>query len=225
MILTRRKALACFGGALAAPSLSRASESGARSYVVLRDGDDIGFQTNRVTRIGDTVTHEAEVELKIRIFGITAYRYELAFVEEWKAGALVRLDSTCNDDGEDHFVRAARAGDVIEIDGSGHQGTAPWSVATTSYWAFPFLRRRTWISTQTGEPLPMTAAPAGETEIATQGGAARADAWALAGGYEATVFYRNEDWVGITFDAGGEPAVYVPDTADPVFMPVWRASL
>jgi hypothetical protein len=213
------------GGALAAPRLARAADEGVRSFRVLRGDDEIGWQTNRVARIGDTVTHEVEVRLKIKVFGITAYRYELDFAEEWKAGALRRLTSRGDNDGEPTFAEARRKGDVIEIEGSGHQGAAPWTAATTSYWAYPFLQKRTWISTQSGEPLQMAASRDREMLIPTQHVPTKAEKWRLTGGYEADIFYKDRDWVAISFDAGGETAVYLPDHVDPVFMPAWNATL
>jgi hypothetical protein len=37
------------------------------------------------------------------------------------------------------------------------------------------------------------------------------------------VFYKDRDWVAISFDAGGEEAIYIPDGVDAQFMPIWNA--
>ena len=225
MSLTRRAALVGLAGSLAVPHLSRAAETGQRSFRVFRGDDDIGYQTNKVTRVGDTVTHEVEAELKVKILGITAYRYELAYTEEWKGGFLTRLDSVCNDDGTDEFAKVRRAGGKLEIDGSGHQGAIEGTAATTSYWAYPFLQRSTWISTQTGAPLTMTASQRGAEAIRTGAGSAEAEKWSMTGGYEVDLYFQNQEWVAVGFAAGDERAWYVPDDVAPAFMPVWNASL
>lgn len=224
MLITRRAALATTGAMLFTPMISRAASAGSRSFSIIRDGDDMGFQRNKVTLVGDTIAHEVEVEIKVKVLGITVYRYELDYVEEWKAGQLQSLDAKCNDDGEAHFAKAKRAGDVIEINGSGYNGTTGVDAATTSYWAYPFVSRSTWISTQTGDPMKMTAKPAGSETIETQNGPVTAQKYSCAGGYIVDVFYIDQEWVGVKFDAGGEIAAYLADNTGPQFMPVWNAA-
>ena len=223
MLLSRRSTLIGLGAALSAPHILRAAESGARRFTVLRDGDDIGFQTNRVTRRGDVIVHECQARLKVKVLGITAYRYELDYVEEWRGGELLTLSSKCNDDGDDDFVEVRRGGDGLEVNGSGYQGPCPLGVATSSYWSYDFTKRSVWISTQTGALLNMTITRAGPAETPGPAGPIAAERWSLSGGYEADVFYKDRDWVAIGFDAGGEEAVYVPDSAGAQFMPVWNA--
>lgn len=223
MLLSRRSTLIGLGAALSAPSVLRAAESGARKFTVLRDGDDIGFQTNKVTRRGDVIVHECQARLKVKVLGITAYRYELDYVEEWRGGELVSMSSKCNDDGDDDYAEVTRGGDGLEINGSGYQGPCPLGVATSSYWSYDFMKRPVWISTQTGALLNMVATNKGAAETSGPSGPISAERWDLAGGYEASVFYQNRDWVAISFDAGGEEAVYVPDSDNAQFMPVWNA--
>ena len=223
MLLSRRSTVLGLGAALTAPSILRAAETGGRKFTILRDGDDIGFQTNKVTRRGDVVVHECQARLKIKVLGITAYRYELDFVEEWQGGNLKSMSSKCYDDGDDDFVEIKRGGDGLEINGSGYQGQCPLGVATSSYWSYDFMKRPVWISTQTGALLNMATMNAGVSEIAGPTGATSAERWKLTGGYDANVFYKDREWVAISFDAGGEEAIYVPDGVDAQFMPIWNA--
>lgn len=222
MLFSRRSALIGLGATVCAPSILRAADAGGRRFTILRDGDDIGYQTNKVTRRGDVIVHECQARLKIKVLGITAYRYELDFVEEWQGGDLKMLMSKCYDDGDDDFVEVKRGGGRLEVEGSAYQGPCPLGVATTSYWSHDFLKRPVWISTQSGALLNMSATSAGAVDIAGAGGRISAERWALSGGYDANVFYKDRDWVGISFDAGGEEAIYVPDSANAQFMPVWE---
>lgn len=223
MTLSRRSALLGMGAMLSAPSVLRAAETGGRRFAILRDGDDIGFQTNKVTRRGDVIVHECQARLKIKVLGITAYRYELDYVEEWQGGDLKSMTSKCYDDGDDDFVEIKRGGDGLEVNGSAYQGPCPLGVATTSYWSYAFLKRPIWISTQSGALLNMSAAKSGAVEIAGPGGTISAERWTVSGGYDANIYYKDRDWVGISFDAGGEEAIYVPDSDNAQFMPVWNA--
>ena len=223
MLLSRRSTVLGLGAALTAPSILRAAETGGRKFTILRDGDDIGFQTNKVTRRGDVVVHECQARLKIKVLGITAYRYELDFVEEWQGGNLKSMSSKCYDDGDDDFVEIKRGGDGLEINGSGYQGQCPLGVATSSYWSYDFMKRPVWISTQTGALLNMATTNAGVSDFTGPTGVTSAERWTLTGGYDANVFYKDRDWVAISFDAGGEEAIYIPDGVDAQFMPIWNA--
>lgn len=222
MLLSRRSTLVGMGAMLSAPSILCAAETGSRRFTIVRDGDDIGHQTNKVTRRGDVIVHECQARLKIKVLGITAYRYELDFVEEWQGGDLKSMTSKCHDDGDEDFVEIKRGGDRLEVNGSGYQGACPLGVATTSYWSYEFLKRPVWISTQTGALLSMSATRSGSAEIAGSGGPISAERWTLSGGYDANIFYKDREWVAISFDAGGEEAVYVPDSDTAQFMPVWN---
>ena len=223
MLLSRPSTVLGLGATLTAPSILRTAETGERKFTILRDGDDIGFQTNKVTRRGDVVVHECQARLKIKVLGITAYRYELDLVEEWQGGNLKSMSSKCYDDGDDDFVEIKRGGDGLEINGSGYQGQCPLGVATSSYWSYDFMKRPVWISTQTGALLNMATTNAGVSDITGPTGVTSAERWTLTGGYDANVFYKNRDWVAISFDAGGEEAIYIPDGVDAQFMPIWNA--
>ena len=71
--------------------------------------------------------------------------------------------------------------------------------------------------------LNMSSSIAGASDIAGPAGQTTAERWAVTGGYDVSVFYKDRDWVSIAFDAGGEEAIYVPDSLNPQFMPVWNA--
>lgn len=180
---------------LPTPSLSAASAD--RTFRILRDGDDIG--THILTAM--TTSRGFEIEITIRIavnfLGITAYRYEMDNREVWQGGQLVQLDSTVNDDGTTDFARIRRDGEKLMVEGSGYTGEVPTDAVTTTYYTKEFIKRRPWLSTQSGLPLSIEITPDG------------ADAFRVAGQLETRLEYDDRgEWVSCQFDAGGEPARY-----------------
>jgi hypothetical protein len=225
--ITRRTALAG-AGALLLPASVGASTSlrAERRFTILRAGSDIGRHAITLEKRDDAHHLAVDVDIVVRILGIAAYRYEMRNREVWRDGRLVSIDCEVNDDGTRKTVRAAATADGVEIDGSGFSGLAASPVATTTYFTPEFLKRPRWISTDDGEVYSMQVARDGDERIETAGGAIQTTRWRAVGGddFDATLFYdARGEWVSITFDAGGEPARYVPDDVDSSFAAVWSA--
>ena len=64
----------------------------------------------------------------------------------------------------------------------------------------------------------------GDVAVPTQGGSTQATRYSMSGGYEVDLYYRDGEWVAVSFDAQGEIARYVPDQVDPTFAPAWAAN-
>ena len=202
--LRRRELLA---GGLAAGVLSilpvtdaLASGSARREFRILRGGSDIGRHVLEASLSEGRFEMSIDVDIRVTLLGITAYRYTLANREVWSGGQIVSIDSQTNDDGDKAHARIRRAGDGLEVDGSGYSGPAPGDAVTTSYYARPFIDRRPWLSTQSGRPLDISVAPAPQERL---------DAWKVKGDLETRLIYdERAEWVGCVFDANGTEARY-----------------
>lgn len=228
MILSRRSLLGGIGAGLAlhAPRLMAAG-GGVRRFRVLRDGSDIGTQSVDVRAGADGALQVAvDVDLRIKILGVTAYRYTMRNRETWKDGRLIAMDSRTDDDGDNDYVKAKAAGEMLEIDGSVFQGTAPGDAVSTTYWSKAFLERRIWINSQTGVPIEVTVADLGAGRIDAPSGPIATERWSVKGdNLDIILHYAAAEWVSVEFDAGGEPAIYIPTELGPDFAPLWAASL
>ncbi|WP_340109207.1 DUF6134 family protein [Pikeienuella sp. HZG-20] len=229
MTISRRALIAGVGAGLAAPAAFAAGETagGARRYTILRGGAVVGSHTHDVRLDADGRVQVAiDIEMKIKVLGITAYRYEMANRETWAGGRLLRMDSATNDDGDQDYARVKPAGDMLEIDGSAHQGAVAGDAASTTYWTPAFLKRKLWINSQTGVPIAVTAARIADGGVDAPFGRIATQRWTVTGeNLDITLHYANEEWVSVEFDAGGEPAQYIPDAMGPAFAPLWAASL
>jgi hypothetical protein len=127
-------------GALALPgplaSRAAAADSEARDFAVKIDGKPSGTYTLTITRQDDgatTVTAQADVKFTVLGF-VKAYTYAYQGTEVWKDGRLLRLESTCNDDGKQHAVSAVAEGGATKVKADGREHTTRPDVWTTSYW-------------------------------------------------------------------------------------------
>lgn len=208
-------------------SPARAAVSAARRFTILRDGSDIGVHSVALERDGDALRLSVDVEIVVRVLGIAAYRYEMTNREVWRGGLLQSVDCAVNDDGDRKRVRVARTGDALEVDASFYSGPAPSDAATTTYFTPDFLDRGAWISTDSGELYAMRVARDGSATVETAAGAVDCARWRATNGtdFDVALFYdARGEWASIGFDAGGAPAVYVPDQLDDSFAVVWSGA-
>lgn len=227
MLTTTRRALLVGAASCvvaSAPRAAQGAQSAERRFTIQRGDSDIGAHRIALTRSEDILNLEVDVDIVVRVLGVAVYRYEMRNREVWRDGLLQSVDCSVNDDGQRKTVRAARSGDMIQIDATGFSGQAPGDAATTTYFTPDFLERRIWISTDDGEPMTVTAAQRSETSVAAAGGA-QASVWRVTDGraFDVELFYdARDEWISIGFDASGSPAVYRPERLDDSFASVWR---
>lgn len=216
MTLMNRRTFAAGAAALATiPATPAMARTASRSFRFMRGSSSIGSHTVTVQHLADGgVTATNNIDVVVKGLGIiTLYRYALNCTETYDAsGMLVSMDGTCNDDGDEHFVRATRQGDGLMIEGSSYNGPAPFSAAPASYWRRDSLNRPPWVSTQSGLLLPITT-----TQISSAEAPAGATAYRATNGKDYTIdlFYdARGEWVGSAFDAKGERATmqYISET-------------
>ncbi len=207
-----RRAFVTVGAAsVLAPAVSWAApQSATRSFRVTRGGSDIGRHSVTVSRDGDTVRAQTDIDIAVKFLGITAYRYELAYTEVYQNGQLQSFDAIANDDGDRGYAKAIRQGGMLEIDGSKYSGPVTGAAVPTSYWRKPALNTTPWISAQSGEILPVNT-----TEMqALPHSPAGARVWRATDnrGYTVDIWYDAAgDWSGCSFDAQGELGIYTLD--------------
>ncbi len=123
--------------ALAGISLGRAADIETRDFNVLVDGKPTGEAhiTIHTQADGSTVvTSDTDILVKLLI---GHYRYAFRGREVWKDGRLVRLDSTCNDDGKLYVLAASAEGDRFRLKVNNQEKFVRGDVWLTSYWAEP----------------------------------------------------------------------------------------
>lgn len=225
MPLDRRKVilgLSSLGlGSLPLPSLG----SDGRRELALFFGDSrIGSQSISVARRGDVLEVALDLDVAVRVFGMTMYRYRLEARESWDDGRLVALDARTDDNGTARFARARREGDQLVIEGSAFSGRVSGNPGTTSYWNPALLERGIWVSLEDGRPRRVSARPLGTESWQTAQGALAARRWRVEGEIDTIDLLYDEagEWVGNEFTARGQKARFVLARRGPSLTALWR---
>lgn len=127
MLITRRHLLASLPaaailssagiapGARAAAGFAFSPPSGHFIYTITRDGEPIGTQKLEFTAEGDDgLVVMTDVEIDVRVLGVSFYRFTQHIEERWKGGRLDSLLSKTVDDGDERLVELKREGDRLK---------------------------------------------------------------------------------------------------------------
>ncbi|MEL6677192.1 MAG: DUF6134 family protein [Pseudomonadota bacterium] len=186
------------------------AETARRQFKIVRSGSDIGRQEITVDRNGDRLRVSIDIDIAVKLLGITAYRYRMTNVETWSGGKVQTISARTNDNGTDAFVEAERSVAGLVVNGSSYSGTLSGDLATTTYWTKEFLSRPVWVSTQDGAPFDVRARQAGSTQFPTASGTVPTTEWQTSGDLELALFYDTQgEWVGSEFDAQGSAARFI----------------
>jgi hypothetical protein len=119
---------------LAQVAPSRADSTERRDYTIFVDGKESGHTSMTIVeKDGGEAYLKLAVQVKARIV-LIEYEYNLEAEEWWKAGKLVGLKSSCNDNGKRTTVQVAPDADALSVrvnDTLRRTSTDTW---TTSYW-------------------------------------------------------------------------------------------
>lgn len=213
----------CGAAALAMPGVAQAARLASRRFRIWRGGDEIGLQTVELLRSSDALRVEIEIDIAVKLLGITVYGYRMRNVETWSGGMLRELSAETDDDGTTASVTVRRRDDMLEVAGSGYQGIIPGDAATTSYWSPDFLRRGTWISTYDGTPMSVRTAQGGSAPVRLATGEVTAAVWNVSGDLDLALLYAGQEWVANHFTARGEQARIVAEDTRTPFAPHFTA--
>ncbi len=222
MTMNRRTLLAGATAALITPTTVQAA-AGQRVFDIYRDDKKIGSQTLAVSRSGRQVRVDINIDINVRILGLSAYSYALSSRELWENGMLRTLKATTNDNGNREFANAERVSGGLQIVGSGFKGLVPGNPGTTTYWAKAFLQRPVWINTQNGQPMNVPVRKVGTVSLPVPGGSVQAHKYDCLGDLDTLDLYYDtqREWVGNSFEARGERARFVLASKGRSLDPLW----
>ena len=138
---------------------------GKLSYTVMREGSDIGTHVMNVARSGDSVTVDSETNIAVKVMMITAYRFEQTAREVWRAGRLVELSATTNDDGTKNKLEAAARDNNLVLNVDGKTATIPATVLPASLWNPKLVQQSKLFDTADGRQLNVSVKFIGEESV------------------------------------------------------------
>ena len=187
-------------------------------FNVLRQGKPFGTHEVRFGVLPDG-TIEAHTDVKLRAgFGpIPLYRYDLQATERWQDGRLVALEGEVYKDGKAGAVTAAMDGNVIDVEGTGFEGTVPATTIPASHWNIAETRASTLLSSENGQMIDVSVRPEGRETLEIAGEAVEANKFLLDSDIDVTLWYDDAGrWLKLSFSARGQQIDYVLEA------PYWR---
>ena len=228
--LNRRTFLFTASTVLSAPSLVLSSQTFAteanREFLVKWRNMAIGSSNIRVKRDQKKLRAEIDVNLVVKIFGITFYSYSLKNRELWEEGQLIKLTSEAQENKKTDQLSVHKKANNLHIKGSKFTGEISENAATTSYFTSDFLLRKIWINTHNGKPLNVDFMASGEENISTFSGDRVAKKWVNSGDLDLSLFYdANGDWIGSSFPVRGEQATMILNKEKNSINDLWEKPL
>ena len=228
--LNRRTFLFTASTVLSAPSLVLSSQTFAteanREFLVKWRNMAIGSSNIRVKRDQKKLRAEIDVNLVVKIFGITFYSYSLKNRELWEEGQLIKLTSEAQENKKKDQLSVHKKANNLHIEGSKFTGEISENAATTSYFTSDFLLRKIWINTHNGKPLNVDFMASGEENISTFSGDRVAKKWVNSGDLDLSLFYdANGDWIGSSFPVRGEQATMILNKEKNSINDLWEKTL
>jgi hypothetical protein len=118
-------------------SLARGADIETRDFNVLVDGKATGeaHMTIHKQEDGGTIV-KTDTDILVKLL-VGHYRYAFRGWEQWKDGRLLKLESTCNDDGKLFVVVATAEGEKVRVKVNNQDKSVRGDIWLTSYWAEP----------------------------------------------------------------------------------------
>ncbi|MDJ0922487.1 MAG: DUF6134 family protein [Henriciella sp.] len=180
-------------------------------FTVLRKGRPFGqhkltFAENEAGLLEVT----SDVDLRVKIGPITAFRYRLDSVENWIDGKLVSLTGKTNNDGRKDSVTVQANGDGLYVDGTEFKGEAPATIIPSSHWNRMQVYSDRMLSTESGEIIEMDVQTIGRESVQVGEQTIDATHYRLVSDLTVDLWYDDQSrWVKLAFEVRGQPIEYV----------------
>lgn len=188
-----------------------ATDGAVINFSVLRKGKPFGRHILTFDRDeNDKLTVTTDVDLRVKIGPITAFRYRLDSVEEWVDGQLSSLNGTSNSDGRKSKIAAETFYDELKVESTSFKGTLPSTIIPSSHWNRLQVYQDRMLSTETGEVLDIEVETIGEDTVIVNGQEIAATHYRLQSDLTVDLWYDDQSrWVKLAFQVRGQDIEYV----------------
>ncbi|MBD2859462.1 hypothetical protein IB286_10645 [Spongiibacter sp. KMU-158] len=138
--------------------MAEASPSKSKSFVpenayfrAFLNDKAIGWHHYEFTPIEDGYLLESSANYRVKILGLTVYRYQHYSKERWVNGCLQAISSDTDDNGEAFMVRSGQTDNGLEIVTEKDRVQAPDCLKSFAYWSPDLLQDGVLMNSQNGE--------------------------------------------------------------------------
>jgi hypothetical protein len=189
--LTRLAVLAA-GLCAALPVAQAHADTKRTSFVILRNGTQIGTNTIDVECTPSQTTVATVTHIEVTLAFVTLYRFEQTETEQWSGRQLLSLRARTDDNGRIHQTIARRTGDVLAVERDDQEKNAPATVMPLDVWNPAVLTQTTVLDPQGGSVVPFRAIDRGEEDFVSGGHPTRAHRYTITAGFSQDVWYDTQ---------------------------------
>lgn len=182
------------------------------NFKAFLSGRELGHHRLRFSEDAGAVVVDIDIQFRVRVAGITVFRYEHQNREVYHDDRLVALDSRTNDDGERHSVSARVDGEALRVTAAKENHRLPLGTLATTYWHLAIIGHKRIFDSQSGRVVDLAVTEKGRETITARGRAVAARRYNLKGGdfLDVDVWYDAAGvLVGLSFHARGHDVNYV----------------
>lgn len=162
-------------------------------YTITRDGDPIGTQKLDFTaQGGDGLLVITDVEIDVRILGVSFYRFTQHIEERWQGGQLDSLLSKTVDDGDERLVELAREGDRLKGHYNKKARDVDGRLIPSTLWHPDAVKQSAVLDTVRGRVHQVTVTDKGRVAVALATGPADARRYGFTGELNRDVWYGED---------------------------------
>ena len=188
-----------------------ATDGAVIDFTVLRKGKPFGRHMLTFDRDeSGELTVTTDVDLRVKIGPITAFRYRLDSVENWVNGQLIGLNGTSNSDGRKGRVSAVQENGELAVESTKFDGVLPLTTIPSSHWNRMQVYQDQMLSTETGEVLEIDVEMIGDDVVMVAGEPVEATHYRLKSDLTVDLWYDAQSrWVKLAFKVRGQDIEYV----------------
>ena len=158
-------------------------------FVITRNGEQIGTHAVEISYNGPETTVRITTDLTVKVLFITAYRLQHSATERWVNGQLVAFNSTTDNNGVRHKVRATRSGSGLEVEADGKTSRVDQGILPASLWNAELMGRKSAMDPQDGQIDPIAVTDDGTEDLNLGAHALKAHHYEIKGRYSQDIWY------------------------------------
>jgi hypothetical protein len=188
----------------------RPSNGEKLEFDVFRDGSKFGTHVVAFTKVGDQLTVDSDIELKVALGPLTLFHYVHDVTERYSAGRLISVAARTKKDGKLKNLSAHAVENGLKIVGATFDGVVQADAIPSTHWNVAEMRQAAMLSTETGAMLPITVIDQGLERVKVGAGEVEARKYLVKSELDANFWYDAFGrWVKCSFVAQGSKVDYV----------------
>ena len=134
-------------------------------FDLYRNNELIGQHIYLFDRNGKNLTVHNKINLKIKVFGVTVFRYSSEGHEKYVNGKFESFSATTNQNEKKKFSKIYKKENKFFIEGSSYKGDAPEDFIIGTWWNHSIIKYRVQISTGSGRIIKQNVSFVGKETI------------------------------------------------------------